>query len=216
MPIQDLSGQKFGRWTAIDGFVVGKRTFWNCVCDCGTARAVSASSLKTGDSKSCGCLNNEVRLARSTTHGMSRTPTYICWCAVIARCGRANGDPLGLYFARGITVCERWRSSFENFLADMGERPSLSHSIDRINNDGNYEPGNCRWATRKQQSRNRRSSKTITHNGRTLTIAAWAEESGIKNQTLWKRLHDGIPFEIAISAPVRVGQKGLRSFSDSK
>lgn len=211
MPIQDLSGMRFGRWTAIDGFVVNRKTFWNCLCDCGSQKAVAASSLKTGDSKSCGCLNIESIKRRSRTHGMSKTTTYICWSSVIARCTRANADPLGLYFARGITVCDRWRNSFENFLEDMGERPGPEYSIDRIDPRGNYEPSNCRWATKKLQARNRRTSKTITHNGRTLTIAEWAEVSGLKMQTLWKRIHDGIPFDVAISAPAKQGQKGLRA-----
>lgn len=209
MPIEDLSGRRFGRWTAISGYVQGKTTFWTCRCDCGVEKGVAAYSLKCGDSKSCGCLNKENRHFNTRTHGMSKTPTYIVWTSMIARCSRKNADPLCLYLARGIDVCDRWRNSFEAFLADMGERPSDIHSIDRIDVNRDYCPENCRWATPKEQARNRRSNKTYTHDGQTMTLPEWAEKHGMAMRTLWARLNKGIPFHVAISTPVRLGQKGI-------
>lgn len=120
-------------------------------------------------------------------HGWSRTPEYQCWRGMKKRCG--NHDDAN-YGGRGIRVCARWQT-FENFMADMGPRPSAAHSIDRIDNNGNYEPGNCRWATKLEQSQNTRVVRLITHNGRTLPVRAWARELGIDHKTVRERLARG-------------------------
>lgn len=135
-------------------------SFWLCRCDCGVEKEFQVAHVRTGNSKSCGCMRLQLMREGNTIHGMSRTIEYSIWGGMIDRCYNPNSGNYRHWGDRGIVVCDRWRDSFEAFLEDMGKRPSPTHSIDRINNDGNYEPGNVRWATPSEQARNTRSSKT--------------------------------------------------------
>lgn len=160
---QNIAGQRFGRWTVLALYAKGTKlpkipTRWVCQCDCGISRVVAAPLLKCGKSLSCGCYSRQMTKARITRHGQTGTPTWISWASMINRCTCENLQHYQNYGGRGIGICERWLI-FENFLADMGERPEGT-SLDRINNEGNYEPTNCRWATRQQQSQNQRKRKT--------------------------------------------------------
>jgi hypothetical protein len=135
-------------------------------------------------------------------HGRSRTPIHRVWSTMVERCTSPKSKKWPLYGGRGIRVCERWLT-FENFLADMGERPSAGHTLDRIDTDGHYEPGNVRWATQTEQQRNRRNNRLITFRGETLCLAAWAERVGLSIGTLGFRVRSGWPVERAITEPKR-------------
>jgi hypothetical protein len=154
-----MQGHRYGRLVVREKAprLHGQR--WVCACDCGTQVVVYGSKLRRGETRSCGCLNREAVASRSVSHGEARTGAqsaeYAAWCSMKKRCANPSHRFWRHYGGRGITVCDRWRDSFENFLADMGRRPGRGFSLDRINNDGNYEPGNCRWATAKVQANNR-------------------------------------------------------------
>lgn len=198
--IKDMRGRRFNRLLVLDQppLVRNRHAAWTCLCDCGKTKVILASDLLRKDrpTGSCGCLHREVAASNlrniSTTHGMSLTPEYGVWSAMIDRCENANHRQFRHYGGRGITVCKSWRHSFQLFLVDMGRRPSSKHSIDRYpDNDGNYEPGNCRWATAIEQANNTRSNKFVQVNGRLVTVAQGARELGLQDGTFRKRLSRG-------------------------
>lgn len=200
----NLTGREFGRLTVL-GYVGRKK--WRCRCQCGNTNDILGNSLtRENGTQSCGCLFREVVSRgvreRSTTHGMTKTRTWKTWSMMIQRCHNQNAPDYPRYGARGVTVCLRWRLSFEDFLADMGERPD-GKTLDRFPmQDGNYEPGNCRWATPEEQQRNKRTNRLVTFNGETLCVAEWAERIGIPAGTLIGRLRNGWSDERAITEPL--------------
>lgn len=184
---RNLTGQKFGRLT-VSEYAGNKPTRWSCVCDCGNTVIVHAGNLSSGHSRSCGCFSAEEASVRNSTHGMRNSPEYTSWCSLIGRCENELNESYSDYGGRGITVCDRWRSSFESFYEDMGPRPTPKHSIDRINNDIGYCKENCRWATKLIQNRNRRDTVIVEWKGESKSLREWSEITGIKFHTLYNRI----------------------------
>jgi hypothetical protein len=185
---KDITGQVFGRLTAVKPSYINARrsVVWRCRCECGGETEVPVNYLVRGNTRSCGCLAVEMKPTYRRKHGKSQTDMYFAWKTMHRRCTDPKHPRWERYGGRGITVCDRWKS-YENFLADMGERPEGT-SIDRIDLDGPYAPENCRWATPKEQARNKSNSRFVEWDGRRQTIAAWAEEQGIGESTLRARL----------------------------
>lgn len=196
-------GTVFGRLTVIClDQSTGKR-LWKCQCSCGKLISTRSHNLRSGAVKSCGCLHTDHLISMNRTHGQTDSPEHKAWENMIVRCENVRSPYFKHYGGRGISVCPQWRTSFSNFLEDMGRRPSDKHSLDRINNDGNYEPSNCRWATKKQQLRNRRGNIQVTIDGVTKTISEWSEISGVGYKTLEYRVKAGWSPQDILSKPRR-------------
>ncbi len=196
-------GDRYGRLTVVqeaEAVILSGKRYRRilCVCDCGNETAVRVSGLRSGNVKSCGCIH----ATRLLTHGHSRSETYHTWQNIRTRCLNPNAPNYPSYGGSGIRVCERW-GNFEAFLADLGERPSPRHSIDRIDSEGDYTPENCRWATPKEQARNRSSNRILTYDGETLCLAEWAERIGMKPNALQARLNvSGYTVKEALTLPL--------------
>jgi hypothetical protein len=201
----DLSGQIFGRLTVlkIDNSIAQKPIYWKCRCSCGNIATIRGSRLTSGITQSCGCLANERTIARSTIHGMSHVSEYKIRMGMIARCYNPSSPNFKNYGGRGITVCDEWKNDFITFFKYVGKRPSPKHSLDRIDNDGNYEPGNVRWATQKQQSNNARHNHKITIHEWTMNLCQWARFVGKKESAISERLKKGWPPAKAIFYPIK-------------
>ena len=200
----DLSGRKFARITVLELAYTDKRrrtTYWKCKCACGSVFLTRVDSLRSGHSKSCGCLQRESARELNFKHGKTGTRAFTTWDAMWARCINPRSVSYGNYGGRGIRVCDRWRI-FSNFYADMGDKPGGTY-IERIDNNGNYEPSNCRWATAKEQHSNKRTNRWIAFNGITLTLDQWAGKTGIRATTIHKRLNRGWPLETALTEASR-------------
>ena len=198
----DLIGKKFGRLTVIektDKKDKGNSFFYRCKCDCGNEKLSTSWLLKSGSVSSCGCLRKEK--PNGKTHGKSSSREYRIWAEMRKRCNNPKQKTYPYYGGRGIKVCERW-GRFEAFLEDMGNCPE-GFTLDRIDSNGNYEPNNCRWASRKEQARNRSSVHLITYNGKTQCLSAWAEEVGFERSTLKRRIYSGWSIEDALTKGVK-------------
>lgn len=210
----DLKGKRFGKLTVIEKAPnKGVKTTWLCNCDCGNTTIARTNCLRKGQTKSCGCLITEVLKERNTRHGMYGIRLYRVWHSMKIRCYAENNSSYARYGGRGITICDEWLD-FKNFYdwsiengyiedADFGEC-----TLDRMDNDGNYCPENCRWISMKQQQRNKRSNHLITHNGETKTIAEWAEEFQISPSVINTRLYRGWNEIKALTTPLRKRGEG--------
>jgi len=197
----ELTGLKFGRLLVIRSVRKADqaRLFWECQCDCGKTVVICGQNLRIGMTQSCGCLQKERVLETCFKHGLSHTSIHNTWMSMKQRCEDDHCKAYPQYGGRGIKVCERWHE-FNNFYADMGLPPQKGMTLDRFpNNDGNYEPGNVRWATKKEQANNRRSSHLLTFEGKTQTIAQWEDEVGHRRGVINNRLFRGWTTERAIT-----------------
>lgn len=193
----NLTGQTFGRLAVISRKPSNNRNAkWLCLCTCGKYIITNGYALRSGHTQSCGCLNREIVKNRCTTHGQYGTRTYKSWSEMRNRCNNSKDRVYKYYGSRGITICSRWEN-FESFFADMGLRPK-NKSLERIDNNGNYEPLNCKWATAKEQARNTRANRIIIYGKKTQCLVAWAEELNIKYNTLWARLNK-YPAQVAFN-----------------
>ena len=197
----DLAGQVYGRLTVLSfaGRTASGST-WRCLCDCGNAKIVTSSNLRSGATKSCGCLAKECSAERSVTHGMTGSVEHRTWTSMLSRCRNPKDHNFRNYGARGIRVCDRW-TKFENFFADMGKRPN-NCSLDRIDNEKGYGPDNCRWAVFVEQASNKRTNHFLTLEGETKTISQWARATGISKVTIRARLRIGWDTRRTLTTPV--------------
>ncbi len=200
----DLTGARFGRLTLLGPNPQRTKQgsiMWDCLCDCGVTTKALAPNLKSGDIRSCGCLARELSVKRATIHGQADSREYRSWAHAKGRCENPRDAAFVNYGGRGISMCERWSSSFGAFIEDLGPCPT-GKTLDRFpNNDGNYEPGNCRWATRREQNSNKRSTVRISFNGKSLLLDEWADELGVPLALLKSRRRRGWPVEKMLAIP---------------
>lgn len=214
MKAHNLCGMRFGRWFVTSQAAnLNDASAFNCVCDCGTRRVVRATPLVKGKSLSCGCLSVERSSERNRTHGMKGTKEYKAWDCIKQRCYNPRHKSFKDYGERGIVMCPEWLASFEAFLAYIGHAPSKAHSVERIDNSRPYEPANVRWATAREQARNRRSNTIIQAFGEAKTLVAWTEDvrCSVTQDTLGKRLEAGWETERAILTPKYATRYGNRN-----
>ena len=185
----DLTGRKFGELTVVRRVENHRsgQAMWLCACSCGGEHKVTSHNLTCGDVRTCGCLSRKLAAEKITRHGRHNTPAYNSWRGMKDRCTNPKHSAYARYGGRGITVCDRWLESFENFYADMGDRPE-GLTLDRIDNDGPYSPNNCRWASRKEQSWNSSAVRLLDREGDARSISSWAESCGVNIATMLWRL----------------------------
>ncbi len=212
MKLIDLTGQKFGRLLVVSRSRNDEtgRARWTCACDCGTVVIIHAGNLRSPNTRSCGCLRRDVTGRNHIVHGDAirgrLAPEYNSWHGMIRRCTNPRDAAFSRYGGRGIVVCNPWLNSYKTFLHDMGRKPSGDLSIERIDNDLGYEPGNCRWATAKEQANNcrvRRDARLLELRGEVRRLFEWARLFEIHPTTLRGRISRGLPVEHALRLPIR-------------
>ena len=205
----DLSGLKFGRLKVLEyvGLDSNNQALWKCICECGCETTVLGKLLRNGHTKSCGCYKREQTIVCNTTHGLCKHPLYNVWCHMKRRCYNIDYPDFKDYGARGISICDEWRYDFKSFYdwsMKNGYKPGLY--IDRINNDGNYEPSNCRWTNMSVQANNTRRIHAITYNGKTQSMLNWCKELDMDYYTVRSRLNNyHWTVERAFTTPTRRG-----------
>lgn len=198
-PLLDEANKKYGRLTVIRAERNARGVMkWRCLCECGSTPLVDGTALRTGQSSCRKCSKARLRHGHAPKSSRGGSKEFRAWRSMRQRCYQETQHNYHRYGGRGIRVCERWLECFENFLADMGTAPSPCHSIDRIDNDGDYEPGNCRWATSREQQRNRCNSRLLTFGGVTQTMAQWADQTGLSYAAIKCRLRRGRTVEEAL------------------
>lgn len=203
-----IVGKKFGRLFIISHAYTKRRSFFNCLCDCGKEKVLCGSDIKKG-TKSCGCLAKENMSRVSTTHGGSKEKLFNTWCSMKKRCYNPKHKSYKYYGGRGIIICDEWINSYEVFRCwSLANGYAEKLSIDRKNNDGNYEPSNCRWVTDKVQHNNTRANHPLTYNGVTKNVTQWAEELGVSDSAIFQRISKGWSVDKIFTKPF-LGQQKL-------
>ena len=201
----DLANKIFGKLKVISFSHIGNhhKSYWNCECSCGVKKAIDRNSIVRGRTISCGCNKNQKTRERNYKHGKTGTKVYRIWKNMKVRCYSKNNHHYNNYGNRGIKICDKWRNSFPEFFKDMGEPPTKVHSIERIDNNGDYTPENCKWATPYEQSRNSRQNNCITFKGETLCLTDWAKKIKMNRATLLSRINrNKWPIERALTKSV--------------
>lgn len=204
----DMTNRRFGRFVALKFVEVKNESArWLCLCDCGVEKVVLGSALRSGHTRSCGCLHRKIvaeqGAARRRTHGLSKIPEYRTWCSIKARCYNPKHRVYKYYGGKGIVMCETWVQSFEKFFADMGLKPTPKHSIERKNSKLNYTPDNCIWATQKEQVNNTCANVVLEWRGIRLNLTQWSEKTGISFAALHHRHRRNWDVERLLTTPVR-------------
>lgn len=217
----DLEGNVFHRLTVLKyAGKQNKSSCWLCMCECGESTVACTSDLRRGFKKSCGCWRSENTAGLSYIHGLSKTDEFHIWQGIKKRCLNKKCIAYADYGGRGIVICEEWKDDFISFLNHVGKRPSKMHSIDRIDNEGNYEPGNVRWATDREQASNTRSSKMVTYRGQTLPLIQWVEKLGVSYGRVLSRMQTGWSvsdaFEVGIGERKKVIEFGGESLTPNE
>lgn len=208
---KDLTGKRFGKLTVVRfSHTQNKNSVWLCSCDCGGFSKSLAPGLNGGRVLSCGCARREASRGRWLIHGNSTKAEHKAWRSMHDRCENPKHKSYYNYGGRGISVCERW-NTFENFYADLGPRPTLKHSIDRIDNESGYSPQNCRWATRDEQANNKRTNCVFTLGGKSQTLTAWAKEVGVSISSIRGRMSRGWSLEQALTTHKRIKPNQLNN-----
>lgn len=206
--MKDILNKRFGRlvvlWESHQYFGRRKRFFYRCICDCGRLKTIDRDSILSKTTQSCGCLQKERARKANTTHGKRSLRVYNIWNDMVSRCKNKNSIEYKRYGSKGINVCLDW-NKFEKFYKDMGDPPTSKHSIDRIDNDRGYLKENCRWATSKEQARNRKSTILHTINGQTKPLIEWCEIHNKSHATVYMRIRRGWSKDRALKEPVRHG-----------
>ena len=205
--IKDITGQRFGRLTAIRhaGFATDRASLWECKCDCGNIKTVRRGNLLNGKTLSCGCLGKERRLSANTRHNMASSPIYFAWYTMKARCSNPGSNKYKMYGARGIKVCKEWEKDFMVFYSYVSKLPHFGEkgrTLDRIDDNGNYEPGNVRWATAREQANNTRRNIFFEVDGEKYSVRSYSEKTGIPMQKVYYEF---------IRKPREAKQKGEQS-----
>ncbi len=211
-PVPEIAGHRFSRLVALEiAGRGGRQVLWRCQCDCGKLTTVATGNLRSGHTRSCGCLVIEFASAAGPlreTHGLSKTPEYNVWHGMVQRCHNPKNKGFNEYGGRGITVCDEWRTDFRAFFAHIGQRPSMKHSVDRIRNNEGYKPGNVRWATQEEQGNNKRVNVIVSINGAEMTLARAARAHGIHYSTVRHRLTAGASGADLVKPPQRRMRNG--------
>lgn len=209
---KDITGLVVGRLTAVSFAGMKPRAMWLCRCECGNECEIATKYLTSARTVSCGCVRSEKSGSRLRTHGKTLTPEHKTWKSIRQRCNNENDKAFDNYGGRGIKMCERWKNSFEAFLEDMGTKPSRNHSIERLNNDGDYDPSNCVWATKKVQNRNTRRTTYVNYRAHTHKLCELCASLGVSDAVVRWRISRGWTVEQAIETPIR--KKPERSDGD--